>query len=162
MFNSKPSGTENGDFIVSNQDFRQIAILKRPLKYNDSDYTDDTGRLLRYLELTSVSDAGSFVRDVLITGQTSGAKALIDDIDSDRLYAHQSEATGFASFLEGEVITGGGQTGSLTVAGEDADSDAFYNDDVHRFNNDILYIENRAPVERTSTQTEDIKAVITL
>lgn len=162
MFNSKPSGTENGDFIVSNQDFRQIAILKRPLKYNDSDYTDDTGRLLRYLELTSVSDAGSFVRDVLITGQTSGAKALIDDIDSDRLYAHQSEATGFASFLEGEVITGGGQTGSLTIAGEDADSDAFYNDDVHRFNNDILYIENRAPVERTSTQTEDIKAVITL
>lgn len=162
MFNVKPAGTENKDFIVANQDFRQIALMKRPKKYNDSDYTNSTGRLLRYVVLTSVASAEAFTRDVVFTGSTSGAQAIIDDIDSDRLYAHQTEVTGFTEFNEGETITGGGQTGTLVSAGFDADSDAFTNDDVHRFNNDIIYIENRAPVERTLTQTEDIKAVITL
>ena len=162
MLNAKPNGTENGDFIVSNQDFRQIAIIKRPTSHDDSAYSSLTGRALRYLELTSVSDAGSFSRDVTITGSTSGAKALIDDIDSDRLYVHQNEDTGFTKFVEGEAITGGGQTGSLTAANEDSDTDAFYNDDIDQFSGTILYVENRAPVERTTTQTEDIKAVITL
>ena len=162
MFNVKPAGTENGDFIVANQDFRQIALMKRPRKYNDSDYTNSTGRLLRYMTLTSVASAESFTRDVVITGATSGAQAIIDDIDSDRLYAHQTEITGFTEFNEGETISGGGQTGTLLSPGFDVDSDAFSDDDVERFKNDILYIENRAPVERTLTQTEDIKAVITL
>jgi hypothetical protein len=162
MFNVKPSGIENGDFIVANQDFRQVALMKRPRRYADSDYTNSTGRLLRYISLTSVADTEAFVRDVVITGATSGAKAIIDDIDSDRLYAHQTEITGFLPFNEGETITGGGQTGTLVASGVDADSDAFSNDDVERFKNDIIYIENRAPVERTLTQTEDIKAVITL
>ena len=162
MFNVKPAGTENGDFIVANQDFRQIALMKRPRKYNDSDYTNSTGRLLRYMTLTSVAAAEAFTRDVVVTGATSGAQAIIDDIDSDRLYAHQTEVTGFTEFNEGETITGGGQSGTLLSPGFDVDSDAFSDDDVERFKNDILYIENRAPVERTLTQTEDIKAVITL
>lgn len=162
MFNVKPSGTENGDFIVANQDFRQIALMKRPLKYDGTDYTNNTGRLLRYLLVTSVGDAETFSRDVTLTGATSGATAILDDIDSDRLYAHQTEDTGFLTFNEGETITGGGQTATLISAGYDGDSDAFTNDDVERFTNDIIYIENRAPVERTLTQTEDIKAVITL
>jgi hypothetical protein len=162
MLNVKPAGAENGDFIVANQDFRQIALIKTPTRHADSAYTPTTGRALRYLELTSVSDAGSFSRDVTITGSTSGAQALIDDIDSDRLYVHQNEDTGFTKFVEGEAITGGGQTGSLTAAGEDSDTDAFYNDDIDQFSGSILYVENRAPVERTTTQTEDIKAVITL
>lgn len=162
MFNVKPSGTENGDFIVANQDFRQIALMKRPRKYNDSDYTNNTGRMLRYMLVTSVGDAEAFSRDVILTGATSGAKAILDDIDSDRMYAHQTEATGFATFNEGETITGGGQSATLISGSYDTDSDAFTNDDVERFKNDIIYIENRAPVERTLTQTEDIKAVITL
>ena len=162
MFNVKPSGTENGDFIVANQDFRQIALMKRPLKYNDSDYTNNTGRLLRYMRVTSVGDAEAFSRDVTLTGATSGAQAILDDIDSDKMYAHQTEITGFTEFNEGETITGGGQSATLVSAGYDGDNDAFTNDDVERFKNDIIYIENRSPVERTLTQTEDIKAVITL
>ena len=87
---------------------------------------------------------------------------LLDDIDSDKMYAHQTEATGFTTFNEGETISGGGQSATLVSAGYDTDSDVFTNDDVARFNNDIIYIENRSPIERTNTQTEDIKAVITL
>lgn len=164
MFNTKPAGAENKDWIVNDQDYRQVALIKSPLKATspDSDFTGTTGKVLRYLELTSASDAATFSRDVTITGGNSGAKAIIDDIDSDRLYAHQSEATGFATFNEGEPISGGGASGTLTGAGEDADSDAFYNDDINRFTGDILYIENRAAVARTASQTEDIKVIITL
>ena len=162
MFNVKPSGTEGGDFIVSNQDFRQIAVIKRPKRYADSDYTANTGRMLRFMRVTSSGDAETFSRDAILTGATSGAKAILDDIDSDKMYAHQTEATGFTTFNEGETISGGGQSATLVSAGYDTDDDVFTNDDVARFSNDIIYIENRSPIERTNTQTEDIKAVITL
>lgn len=162
MFNVKPAGVENNDWIVNDQDYRQIALMKNVTDYSDSTYSENSGRILRYLELTSPTDAATFTRDVTITGSTSGAQAIVDDIDSDRLYAHQSETTGFVSFIEGEPITGGGSTGTLTSAGEDGDSDAFYNDDVDRLSGEILYIENRAAIARTADQTEDIKVIITL
>jgi len=163
MFNTKPSGAEGGDWLVSDQDYRQIALIKNPkANTTDSDYTASTGRVLRYLQLTSTGDAASFSRDVTITGGTTGAQAVIDDIDSDRLYAHQNETTGFIPFSEGEGVTGGGGTGTLVSAGVDADSDAFSDDDVNRLSGEILYIENRAAVSRTTDQTEDIKVIITL
>jgi len=163
MFNVKPAGAENKDFIIGNQDFRQVSLMRAP--YDSASgalYTATTGRIGKYLKVTSVSDASNLQKDVEITGQTSGAKAVIDDIDSDRVYAHQSEDTGFKVFAEGETIQGGGQSATLDSAGSDADSDAWTAEDLDKFKNEVLYIENRAPVERTSTQTEDIKVVITL
>jgi hypothetical protein len=164
MFNTKPSGAEGGDWLVSDQDYRQIAVIKNPKSNNafDSDYTASTGRVLRYMQLTSTGDAATFSRDATILGGTTGARAVIDDIDSDRLYAHQNETTGFIQFAEGETITGGGGSGTLVSAGVDADSDAFSDDDVNRLSGEILYIENRAAVSRTTDQTEDIKVIITL
>ena len=164
MLNVKPAGAESKDWIVNGQDYRQVGIIKNPRNTAtvDSDYTANTGRVLRFLLLTSASDAATFSRDVTITGGNSGAKALIDDIDSDRIYAHQTEDTGFAKFNEGEPISGGGASGTLKAANFDADSDAFTDDDVDRFSGEFLYLENRAAVARTADQTEDIKVIITL
>ena len=162
MFNVKPAGAENEDWLINDQDYRQIGLIKNPRDYNDSAISELSGKALRYLQLTSPTDAGTFIRDVTITGGTSGARAVIDDIDSDRLYAHQNETTGFVRFLEGEQITGGAATGTLSPEGDDADSDAFYNDDVNRFTGDLLYLENRAAIARTADQTEDLKVIITL
>lgn len=162
MLNVKPAGAESKDWIVNGQDYRQIAIIKNPTDSADTIYTASTGRVLKFLLLTSASDAATFARDVTITGGNSGAKALIDDIDSDRIYAHQTEDTGFAKFNEGEPISGGGQNGTLKSAGFDTDSDAFTHDDVNRFSGEFLYLENRAAVARTADQTEDIKVIITL
>tara|TARA_B100000085_G_scaffold180605_1_gene164787 strand:- start:464 stop:1837 length:1374 start_codon:yes stop_codon:yes gene_type:complete len=161
MFNTKPVGAEDSNFIVG-QDFRQVALIRDPKKHTDSDFTATTGRVLSFLKVTSTSDAASFSVDTTITGGTTDAKAIIDEIDSDRLFFHQSEATGFKPFQEGEAISGGGNTATLVAAGVDADSDAFTTDDVNRTTGDILYIENRAPVVRAANQTEDIKIVITL
>ena len=159
MFNTKPNGIEDSNFIVG-QDFRQVALIRDPKDNSDADFTTSSGKVLRFLKLQALANVGFL--DATITGATSGAQALVDEVDSDRLYFHQTEDTGFLAFQEGETITGGGQTGILAAEGDDVDSDAFTNDDVNKLSGQILYIENRAPVTRSANQTEDIKVVITL
>ena len=159
MFNSKPDGTEEGDFVVGN-DFRQVALIKNPLKHNDSDFSANTGNALRYLNLQTITTA--FSADKTILGATSQARAYIDKIDSDNIYYHQNETTGFITFQEGESIseTDGSGSGVLAAVGDDADSDAFTNGEFNPLTGDILYIDNRAAVTRSADQTEDIKIVI--
>jgi len=160
MFNVKPAGAENDDFFI-NQDFRQIVLMKSIGDSADgTSYSEDTGRVLRYLQLTSVSDASTFQADQTIT--SGNASAIIDAIDSDRIYAHQTEDTGFVSFAEGASVSSTPGSGTLKSAGFDADDDAFTNEDVNNFSGDILYVENRAAVLRSADQTEDIKVVISL
>ena len=160
MFNTKPEGIEDSNFLI-NQDFRQVALIWDPkVAGGDSDFTGTSGKVLRYFQLQAAASL-SF-KDVIISGLTSGAQAHIDDVDSDKLYFHQSELTGFKAFTEGEVIQGGGVSGTLIASGVDADADAFTVDDIEKLSGDILYIENRAPVFRSANQTEDIKVVITL
>ena len=164
MFNSKPNGIEDSNFIVG-QDFRQVALIRDPRHTSDSandgpPFTTSSGKVLRFLKLTAAANVNFL--DATITGGTSGAKALIDEVDSDRIYFHQTEDTGFKPFAEGETITGGGTSGALVAEGVDADSDAFTRDDVDKLSGSILYIENRAPVTRAANQQEDIKVVISL
>ena len=160
MFNTKPDGIQDSDFIVG-QDFRQVALIRDPkVADGDSDFNGTSGKVLRYLQLQAV--ASESFKDIIIEGVTSGAQAHVDDVDSDRLYFHQSELTGFKAFNEGEVVQGGGVSGTLVASGVDGDTDAFTNDDIEKLSGDILYIENRAPVFRSANQTEDIKVVITL
>lgn len=159
MFNSKPDGTEEGDFVIGN-DFRQVTLIKNPLKYTDSDFVATTGNGLRRLNLQTITTA--FSPDKTIIGATSQAKAYIDKIDSDNIFFHQNETTGFISFQEGESIseTDGSGAGVLAASGDDADSDAFVNGEFNPLTGDILYIDNRAAVTRSADQTEDIKIVI--
>ena len=164
MFNTKPNGIEDSNFIVG-QDFRQVVLIRNPIHSSDSaadgpPVTTSSGKVLNFLKLQATAASGFL--DATITGGTSGAKAFVDEVTEDKLYFHQSEETGFKPFQEGEVITGGGQSGTLIAAGVDADSDAFTRDDVDKTSGEILYIENRAPVTRAANQTEDIKVVITL
>ena len=160
MFNTKPEGIEDSNFLI-NQDFRQVALIRDPkVAGGDSDFGGTSGKVLRYFKLQAA--ASPSFKDVIIQGGTSGARAHVDDVDSDKLYFHQSELTGFKAFNEGEVVTGGGVSGTLIASGVDADTDAFTNDDIEKLSGDILYIENRAPVFRSVNQTEDIKVVITL
>tara|TARA_B100000123_G_scaffold185422_1_gene138168 strand:+ start:16 stop:1407 length:1392 start_codon:yes stop_codon:yes gene_type:complete len=160
MFNTKPNGIEDSNFIVG-QDFRQVALIRDPKKTtDDSDFTTSSGKVLKFLKLTAAANTNFL--DATITGGTTGAKALVDEVDSDRLYFHQTEATGFLAFAEGEAITGGGTSGTLVAEGVDVDSDAFTKDDVDNLSGKIVYIENRAPVTRAANQQEDIKVVISL
>lgn len=163
MFNTKPAGAEGGDFIITN-DFRQVVLIKGVLDSAGAAFAGNTGNTLRALSLGDVNVA--FTPDKTIEGGTSGARALVDRYDADNtlLYYHQNEQTGFRSFVEGETITeaDGSGDGTLDSAGVDGDSNAFIPAEADAFSGTILYIDNRAAVERSADQTEDIKTVIRL
>ena len=155
MFNSKPAGLENGDFITDN-DFRQIALIKNPKGNADSDWTAATGLALNSFTLTSAGDAATFAVDQTITGSNSGSMALIDYIDSDILYWHQNTTTGFGSFDSdiASTITAPGASGTISTID--------ITPDINRYSGDIFYLENRAAILRNTNQTEDIKIIIQL
>jgi hypothetical protein len=126
---------------------------------DDQLFTESTGNGLIKLELTSTN--GTFVEDTTIEDQSTGAKAYIDTVDSvngslltARLLVHQNETTGFTSFTASNSVTDpSGNTGivSQQLAGEF---------DPHT--GELLYIDNRAAVDRSAEQIEDLKIVIQL
>lgn len=154
MFNTKPSGAENDDFIID-QDFRQIGLMKNMEKgLNDSDYTAATGSALTTMTLSSV--ATSFTADKQILGGTSGALAYVDRFDSDTIYYHQDSSTGFTAFQAAESVTETNGSGSGVIG------TPLTNGDINRFKGDVLYIDNRAAVARSAAQSEDLKIIIQL
>ena len=155
MFNTKPSGAEGGDFIIDTEvPFRQVSLVKNPEIYDSAAiYTGTTGRALRYLKMSSSSHG--ITSGNRLTGGTSGAVAFTNDVDSSLVYIHQNEDTGFVQFTDGETVTDSAGT-SATVDSADKHSIVDLN------SGELLYIENRAKITRSSAQTEDIKIVITV
>ena len=155
MFNSKPDGTESGDFIVGN-DFRQVGLMKNlELPDSDAKFTESTGIALKKLVLSSVTTG--FTADNTIEGSTSGVQALIDRVDSSNIWYHQTEVTGFGNFDSGENITETDGNGAGVL---NASFAPYVNPEVDPLSGEVLYIDNRASVTRASDQTEDIKIVI--
>jgi hypothetical protein len=169
MFNSKIVGEAgSGDFLVgTGADFRQVGILKNPKiptsrSAADSDFTATTGSALKILTLNNGSGlTGLDVDDIMSQVQASvTAKAYVNKItgtDSDAtvLY-HQNDNTGFVPFLDGgDAIKDSAE--DTTVFGDFvSDSDG----EVDPYSGNLLYVENRAAVERTTAGTEDIKITI--
>ena len=155
MFNSKPSGTETGDFIVGN-DFRQVGLIRNIQDSSGSTlFTGSTGIALKQLRLSSVTTG--FTADNTIQGSTSNVKALIDKVDSSNIWYHQTAATGFGNFDSGENITETDGNGAGVL---NASFAPYINPEVDTLTGDVLYIDNRASVTRATDQTEDIKIVI--
>lgn len=156
MFNIKPDGDEDSDWVVGN-DFRQIMLI-RNIKDSAAGtiYTGNTGNALKRMDISSITNA--FTRDQTIEGQVSGAKAVIDNIDPDSLFYHQNEATGFKTFQNGEIINEQNADGSATIDSADVPGAR----DVDPATGQILYIDNRAAISRSADASEDIKVIIQL
>ena len=155
MFTVKPDGTENDDFIVGN-DFRQVGLIKNIKDSAGSDlFTASTGIALKKLIFSAVTTG--FTADNTIVGSTSGAKALIDKVDSSNVWYHQTDVTGFTNFDSGEAVTETDGSGAGTL---NASFAPYVTPEVTTSTGDVLYIDNRAAVTRASDQTEDIKIVI--
>ena len=168
MFNSKLVGEAgSGDFLVgTGADFRQVGILKNPKlpasrTSADSDFTATTGSALRILTVGS----GANLTDIAVgkvISQVQGtlkARAYVNkntgtDADATFLY-HQNENTGFVPFTVGDedLLDSAVPDNKGTIV---SDSDA----EVDPFSGDLLYVESRAAVERTTAGTEDIKITI--
>ena len=164
--NVKLDGADgSGDLGVDN-DFRQIMLLKNPLNGTASPAGNiasaDTLKALDKLDFSSTFSSGSsvadFTVDEVITGQTSGAVAFVTEIDSSNgfVFFHQNQKTGFVSFANGEQVLGGtsGTNGTLES------SNAVILSELDRESGEILFLENRLPINRTASQIEDIKIIL--
>ena len=152
----------NGDLTVGN-DFRQITLLKNPRLYNATPLAGaiasaDTLKATNYLDFVSAVDVTDYSVDELLVGQTSGAQAYVVEIDasSGYIHYHQNSKTGFKNFSNGENVQG--QTSTTTGALES--SNAVGNPEVDRQSGEVLFLENRDPINRTTTQIEDIKVIL--
>ena len=162
--NTKLDGNDGGDLTVGN-DFRQIMLLNKPRVYNATPLaglvaTADTLKATNYVEIdtgNTTDNATDFSVDELIVGQTSGAQAYVVEKDTvnDYLRYHQNDKTGYTAFTDGEDIVG--QTSAKTAT---LDTPAVGNPEVDRSSGEVLFLENRDPISRTTTQIEDIKVII--
>jgi hypothetical protein len=162
MFTAKPAGAEGSNWVVNN-DFRQVSLIKN-IELPDSDalYTVVTGNALRRMEFANIT--AGFSTDKTMLGATSGAKAYVVKSDSDTVWYIQDSDTQFTAFTEGETIseTNGSGAGILEATGDDGDAYAYVNGDVDTSSGEIMYIDNRAAIQRSADQTEDIKIIIQL
>lgn len=163
MINCKPAGTEGGKFFVGN-DFRQVSLIRNAVGMEDSAFTAAAGIAARHLIVTDSANLTSgFVNDAIFTGGTSNAKGIVLQATQNRLYFTQNETTtGFKDFQEGEGLTVSGGSATLKTAGYDSDNTAWDGGDIDIHTGEILYIDNRAAIERSSNQTEDIKIILEL
>lgn len=148
MMNVKLTGSEDGDFMISN-DFRTVGIIVDPI---DNDTTDIATGLTynQTTKLTLSSPVLAFTNDEVITGGTSGTTANIVEYFSNTVIM----VTGnIRNFTGGETITGGTSGATATVS-------SIAQPGLSKYTGKLLYVENRAPVSRGSEQQEDIKMLI--
>lgn len=140
----------SGDFIIDN-DYRQLGLVYNPYEYGTTTVaTSNTKSALTILNYSGLT-GGSFVRDSLVVGGTSGARGYIVSVDTGLVKIYQNDTTGYKPFTVGEAITSGVVSASLTTID---------NPEIEKYSGDVVYIENRSPVNRASNQTEDVRLVI--
>jgi len=129
--------------------FHQVALIKNPKDSDGNFISLDAANALRKLTVSSLS--GITVNGT-ITGQTSGASALVVDTvigPPNYVYYTQRDSDGLKPFQIGESL------GSQTITADTAGS-------VNPFTGELQFYDNVATVVRQSSQTEDLKIIINL
>jgi hypothetical protein len=188
MYGARIVGNEFHTFSTGN-DFRQVGLIRNLTRdsVNDSAYVGNAadgdfkalrGNALRKIYVGAGIDASLAGLDNTVTGLFSGAVAFLDYytsyIDSDCcdsalntthnvLYVHQNAETGFKKFQKNETVELSDAAGVATIiAHADSDMPAMRWAEVDAFSGEVLYVDNRVPIDRDEEQTEDIKIVIDL
>jgi len=176
MLNVSLEGTETantGDFTAEN-DFRRIVLIRNPFSGGVAASTS-TLRATKAVRFSSFT--GTFQVDEEINQNNTNAVGKVIEWDSTNKILHYIQtrfndegvdANGDRTPFTGvNTITGqaSGATGTPSnVASETFDQITFtsgYKDtELDRHKGDVLYIENRAPIQRSADQTENIKLVI--
>lgn len=164
--NAQLVGAGGGDLTTGN-DFRQISIIKNP----DADPTRVSASEVSVLSGTSIASsntlnglkimtmssniAGSYAADDIITN-ADGAKAFVAKVNTtdNTLFYYQNSKTGYEVFSSGDTITATPSGGGLTIQSTPTTADFV------KGSGQMIFLENRNPVNRTTSQTEDIKCII--
>jgi hypothetical protein len=166
--NTQLSGSEGGDLTVGN-DFRQITLIKKPQNFGtEVTATATTLRARKSLVLAAGQSVSGFAVDQVLVGGTSAAKAYLVEIDTTNkvLYYVQNSKTGYGNFVQGDAITGTLPSGGSATLDQGSGTSWYgqavngYGPEVKMNSGQLLFLENRAPINRSSSQIEDIKLII--
>lgn len=176
MVNVRLESDEAEEFPVDT-DFRRIGILRDPLESGGTLATGST-----YTGLTSIkfsgSSTGDFLVDEIVTQATTGATGKVVSWDSVnkvlKLYQNEYEhittgATGgsLVKFDGANAVTGADSSVSLvpdtsyssTVTNVTFTA-GYGRPEIKKYTGDIIYVENRRTISRSSDQVEDVKLVV--
>ena len=170
-----------GDDITTSNDFRQVGLVVDPTTFGTSTVASDTTARQTYVVKGS-SSSGTFEVDEQIVQTTTGAVGKVVEWDSDRslLYYQQERFSGFGTSVTNSGFTAfsgtntiTGQTSSATLTPSTTTETVtlpnsntlsltagYANPELQPDSGDIIYLENRKPIQRDSDQTEDIKLII--
>jgi hypothetical protein len=179
--NTTLTQAEGDDFTTAN-DFRNVGIVVDPTDFGTSTIATASTRRMTYVVKFS-SNTGNFDVDEQITQATTGAVGRVVEWDNSRkLLFYQQErfssygtattTQSFTAFSGTNNITGAtsGAVGtpsttgseSVTLAGGNTITltSGYANPELKFDSGNIIYTENRKPIQRVSDQTEDIKIII--
>ena len=157
MINCKTTYTEGfGDFPGSFS-YRILGIVKNPINANGLISTSTTLNALSGITLRSASN--NFSQYEYVQGGLSSANAfvVVSNITGGNGYVKFIQnfdlTSNYTSFIPGETIIGKKSGATATV------SNLLY-PEVIKNKGDILYIENKSPITRTTEQTDNLHLVI--
>ena len=179
--NTTLTQAEGDDFTTAN-DFRNVGIVVDPTDFGTSTIATASTRRMTYVVKFS-SNTGNFDVDEQITQATTGAVGRVVEWDNSRkLLFYQQErfssygtattTQSFTAFSGANNITGAtsgavgtpSTTGSetVTLAGGNTITltSGYANPELKFDSGNIIYTENRKPIQRVSDQTGDIKIII--
>ena len=171
---------EGDDFTTAN-DFRSIGIVVDPTTFGTSTIASSSTARLTYVVKVD-TNSGTFEPDEVITQATTGAVGKVVEFDSSRslIFYQQEEFKGFGTvstsgnyvaFSGTNQITGATSGATGTTAGNTETvtllnsntvtlTSGYANPELAADSGNIIYLENRKPIQRASDQTEDIKVII--
>jgi hypothetical protein len=155
MLNSKLQYTEGaGDFPLSN-DYRQIGIVRDVKEFSGVLATSETLIATKKLELTNIVEGanGLFRSDEVITDGSVSAIVLDFDETNETITFIQNSSTGYGNFSTSATLSGADSLCEATIS-------SVVDEEVKKYEGDILYLENRRAILRSEDQVEDIKVII--
>tara|TARA_B100001093_G_C26849263_1_gene1024301 strand:- start:1394 stop:2887 length:1494 start_codon:yes stop_codon:yes gene_type:complete len=171
-----------GDDLTTANDFRQVGIVTDPYNFGTTTVaSSSTARMTYVVKMSSAS--GTFDVDEEITQATTGAVGRVVEWDASRSLLYYSQerfstygtaatTQSYTAFSGTNTITGStsnatgtpsstsSETVTLAAGNTVAFTSGYANPELQPDSGNIVYIENRKPIQRVSDQTEDIKIII--
>jgi len=137
--------------------YRQIGVVRNPITTQNTIATVSTLSAMHGIRLSNVN--GTFVRNEFVQGLTSLANAYT-------VSANVVTGNGYIKYIQSYNLTSNFKPFSIneTVIGKTSGATAVVSNLLYREvlqdTGDIIYLENRTPISRTSAQTDNLHLVI--
>ena len=149
----------NSDLFLDN-DFRQVSLIRNIKQYGSEsvNYTANTGTNTHKIEVGSSTEHAKYTEDDIITTDDGGKFRVIQKkVDGSNYYVYLQPIIDIISSVSTLTNNNTSVTG-LSINSYTAATDA---PEINVFSGELVYVENRAKINRQEDQVETIKAIIT-